>query len=226
MARAPSVLPSAEKIAEAIMWLENGGTKKGACDILGVSSNPRMEKIIEEFLHKAEVAKVQKAKKRKEAVLPAEAASIITDYLNGRSFNDISESCFRSVGMVKHVIHKYGAEFRITGSIDPFNPPALPDEAVTDFVEMDEYVWVAKYGCIGQVCGFHGDAVKVYVLGNGIQQKSYQPVYELGSLRHLTAIGVDISRFVEYTKGDEVKVLIYEAFKAASKREAADKRKA
>lgn len=219
MAKSP-FRADAEKMAQAILELENGGTKKRACEIIGIAYNTtRLGTLIEDHLSRQVRDKEIRAKKRTQAVTNEEAAAIIIDYLNGESYDGLSDRHHRSVGMIKNIVEKNGANLRIVGSVNAMNPPALPEACITEEVEEGEYVWVCKYGCLGQVVGFYKGAVKVQVLGEGIQQKCYQPVWELGSLRHLQALGIDLNRFIEYTKGDEAKVKLYEAFKAAAKRD-------
>ena len=49
-----------EKYKEAIQWLEDGKTKKGACEILGVASNSTMERLIEEWKDNQRVSAVMR----------------------------------------------------------------------------------------------------------------------------------------------------------------------
>ena len=218
--------PTKEQCILAKEILDAGGTKKAACEALGIKYNTkRMEKFLDDHDHREDVGKRIRAEKRKTAIDNAEAANIITDYINGTPYQDLSDQYYRSVGMIKYCVEKHGAALRTNKSIDPLNPPELPIECLQEEFEIDEYVWVAKYGCIGQVKGFLGEAIKVQTLGQGIQQKTYQPCYELGSLRHLVELGVDVRKFMSYTKGDEAKLMIYNAWKSAAKRDKEERKK-
>ncbi|WYX90557.1 hypothetical protein PVA66_000112 [Salmonella phage KKP_3831] len=54
-----------ETFKKVIEHLENGGTKKAACEMLGVSSNPTMERMIEEWRDRqVQVAEMKKEEAR------------------------------------------------------------------------------------------------------------------------------------------------------------------
>ena len=212
---------SKEQYELAISAREDGGTKKKQCEILGIKYNTkRLDKLLEEFEHREVISKRIRAEKRRTAVTSTEAANVITDYLNGMSWDDLSETHYRSVNMMKYIIEKHGATLRTNGRIDRLNPSLLPDECVSEEFEIGQKVWLSQYGCIGEVMKKVNDnSYRVYVLGDGIQQQCYQHVWEMGSLRHLEDLGVNPNNFVSYTRGDEAKVKIYEAWKKAAKRD-------
>lgn len=211
-----------EQYQLALAWLADGNTKKGACEILKVSNNKTMERLLEEHTEGLENSKRLRAKKRKEPVKNAELVEIIMDYLNGFSLSELSDRHYRSVDMIKYHLTKNGAMLRSVASIDPANPPQLPDECLADALEIGEYVWSAKYGCIAQVVALYKGAYRIQIMGDGRQQQSYQPIYELGCLRHLTALGLDVSQLSDYMRTDEVNHRIAQTMREVNKQAKAD----
>jgi len=212
-----------EQYLKAIEWLEEGKTKKGACQILKVSSNPVMERLISEYLDRKEVDKTQRAKKRKTAVTKDEVVMWISSYLNGYGIQELSDTYYRSTEVIKGHLEKNGAMLRFNGKIDPLAPPLMPDQCMADSFEVGQYVWAAKYGCIAQVVGQYKNAYRVYILGNGLQEQSYQSPAELGNLKHLEDLGVKLSAFEDYMGKDEVNHLLNKTMAEANKRHKADK---
>lgn len=213
-----------EQYESAMLWLEEGGTKKGACDILGVSNNKTMERLIQNKADSLATSKRIRAEKRGTPVLKDELVLIIMDYLNGYSLSDLSNIYFRSTDLIKHQLNKNGAMLRSVGSIDPLNPPILPDECYADEFKTDQYVWSAKYGCIAQVKAKYKNAYRIQVMGNGRQEQAYQPAYELGSLMHLEKLGVKLSALEDYMRLDEVQATVANTMREANKRFKDEKR--
>lgn len=219
MARKSYANITEEKYIEAINWLENKGTKKGACQILGVTSNPVMERLINEYIEGKARDKRLRAEKRKIAVSDSEVVEWVTSYLNGASFLELSDTYYRSVDVIRERIEKAGALLRQQEKIDVLNPPLLPDQCVADSFEVGQYVWSAKYGCLAQVMHLFGeDVYRIQVIGNGRQESAYQNTWELGSLKHLEKIGVKLTAFQDYMSGDEVKVTLNKTMHEANKR--------
>jgi hypothetical protein len=214
-----------ETYLRAINWLEDGGTKKGACEILKVSSNPTMERLILEF-HEGKVRdREMRAAKRKVAVTQDEVLLYIMDYINGCTLNELSDRHFRSIDTIKMHLEKHGAMLRFHGTIDQLNPPMLPDECVSETFDVGQYVWSAKYGCIAQVKSKYKNAWKILVLGEGLQEYAYQEAAQLGSLKHIEALGVNLAAFEDYMPGEEVRLRINETMREANKRHAKDGKK-
>lgn len=208
---------------KAIEWLENGGTKKGACDILGVSNNKTMERLIGEFHDRLRVDKEQRAKKRKMAVTKEELAHMVTEYLRGDSMQDLSKAFYRSTDTIKHHLAKNGCLLREVSKIDPLNPPLLPDECMSDTFDIDQYVWAAKYGCIGQVKAQYKNAYRIRVWTDGTMEYSYQAPYELGSLKHIEALGVDLSKLNQETiSTEEIAYALNKTLHEANKKRSKD----
>jgi hypothetical protein len=194
-------------------------TKKAACEMLGISYNTKkLAELIERFEQRETAAKAARLAKRKTAVTLPEVAMWVTAYLNGESPSEIADGAYRSESVVKLHLEKHGAMLRRVGKVDRLNPPMLPEQCMSDDFEVGQYVWVAAYNCVGVVKGFYKNAVKVWVLSEGIQEHSYQAPWELGSLKHLEAIGVRLEAFTHYMKGDEVRSTLVETMIAANKR--------
>lgn len=211
---------SKEQYLQVIAHLDNGGTKKAACEMLGIAYNTkRLQELIDTFLKRSEVEKTVRAKKRKEAVLPEEVGQWISEYLNGATLGSLSESYFRSENVIRHHLEKHGAMLR-HASVDRLDPPLIPEQCIAEEFYPGQYVWSAAYNCIAVIKGKYKNAWKIQVLGGGIQEMSYQPAYDLASLEHFKALGVNLEKFTDYMKGDEVKQTLYETMVKANKREA------
>ena len=220
---------SEEQILKAIDWLEgdgtNKGTKKGACEILGVSSNKTMERLIEEFLDGKVRDREMRAKKRSQPVTPSELQEMIMDYLNGFSLSDLSARYYRSTDMIKHHLNKSGAMLRTHGTIDPLNPPVMPDQCFSqEEFKVGQYVWSAKYGCVAQIKARFKNAWRIQVMSDGLQEQAYQAEHELGSLKHLEDLGIKLSALEDYMPADEVRHQIAITMREANKNHNKDKK--
>ena len=207
-----------EKLKEARKCLEEGGTKKRACQILEIAYNPkRLDKLIREFTQKEEASKKIRAKKRRQAVTKEEVAMWVQSYLNGESLDAMSDQYHRSAAVIKHHLEKHGAMLK-QKKVDRLNPQALPDQCVQEEFDPGELVWSAAYNCVAEVVKEFQGVYRIQVMANGIQEFSYQPAYELGSLRHLKELGVNLNSFKDYMPGEEVKVTLYETIQKANKK--------
>jgi len=193
MARRKHLEVSDDVYEAVVAHLEGKGTKKAACEMLGIAYNvKRLDSLIEDWTGRKEQSKIMRAKKRKEAVTTSEAASIITDYLSGSSIVELSESYYRSPTIIKYQLEKYGATLRSVGVVDPLMPPLLPEQCIADSFEIGEYVWSAKYDCVAKVAGTYKGAYRIITMGGEAHRfQAYQPACDLGSLQHLIDIGVD-----------------------------------
>lgn len=209
-----------EQYLKAINWIESGGTKKGACEILDVSNNKIMERLITEFHEGKSRAREMRAKKRKTAVSPSELVEIVMDYLNGYSLVELSDRYYRSTDLIKHHLNKNGAMLRFNGTIDPLNPPTMPDQCFTDEEpKIGEYVWSARYGCVAQVKAKFSNAFRIQIMSKGLQEQAYQGASELGSLKHLEDLGIKLSALEDYMPADEVRVKLAQTMREANKRD-------
>lgn len=200
-----------EKFKEAIQWLEDGKTKKGACEILGVSSNPTMERMIEEWKDRQIQVAEMKKKKRGTQIEGVELANVIEAYLSGDSFEEIAERNYRSIQMIKAVLSKYGALLRINGEINPLLPPEIPEEAMKEVFEVGELVWVPGYQCVGEVRKAMDNPVgayRVFLLSEGRQHNVHYMYWDLASVSHLQELGVDVKALgFKWSREDTIELL-------------------
>lgn len=202
MARSKNYDIPEQKFIQAIEHLESGGTKKRACEILGVTNNKTMERLIDEYLTRKQTDREMRRKIRRQPILTKDVVSWITDYLQGDTFEELSDRYYRSAAIIKDRIEAAGALLRVNEKIDPLNPPMLPEQCVADDFEIGQIVWSSKYGCAVEVRGKYKDAYRILVATPGKQESAYQPSYELGSLKHLEEMGVNIGILVKYYDKD------------------------
>lgn len=208
-----------EQYEQVTLYLEQPkATKKAACEMLGITYNTkRLQELIERYETRTVAEAQARANKRKQQVTQAEVVSWITSYLNGESTAQIAEHAYRSEAVVKLHLEKNSAMLRQRTS-DRLNPALLPEVCMADSFEPGQYVWSAAYNCVAIVVKEYKNAYRIHVLSNDIQEFSYQPASELGNLQHLADLGVNLSGFVNYMKGDEVRQTVNEAVRNANKR--------
>jgi hypothetical protein len=207
-----------EQFQQAIQLLENGGTKKAACEVLGIAYNTtRLQTLIDNFLNRQELDKQHRAKKRKEAVKPLEVADWITDYLAGESFDDLSKRYYRSSNVIRYHIAKHGALLRHS-KVDKLDPPMVPEQCMSDDFDIGEYVWSMQYNGIVQVKAKYKNAFRVETLIEGVQEKAYLASYELARLKHLEALGVKLEKLAISMPQEEVNSTLRETMMKANKR--------
>jgi hypothetical protein len=187
---------SEANVLKTIKSLEDGCTKKVACEMLGIAYNTkRLQTIIENLVDRLAYEKSQKAKRRGTPVGDSEAASMIEDYLTNGSMDQIAKTHFRSLNVVKEVLSRNGALLK-TPATNYFDPILLPDMCVSTSFENGELVWSARYNCAAEIIKKHADDVyQIWLLGTN-NQFAYQPTEELGSLKHLAKLGVRVDRIV------------------------------
>ncbi|AUG85076.1 helicase [Vibrio phage Ceto] len=274
MARRQRADISEEQFKQAIAWLDNGGTKKGACEILGVSNNKTMEARIEEYKNDLEVSARLRKEKRKQACSPQELVNMIEDYFDGASFDELSKRFYRSTAYIKHKLELAGALIRDRGERNILKPPLLPEECILldpDFkcrerVEFEaaslaefenqkkrimaekgwqpgqvievrtqagkwdthcaldfkgEVVWLPGYQCLAEVIkevpSKQGKAYRLYLLDDNRHQYVNIMYWDIGSLRHLEQLGVNISSRGTFLNGTSCVELLNKALLAARK---------
>ncbi|QKN84730.1 helicase [Vibrio phage River4] len=274
MARRQRADITEDQFKKAIAWLENGGTKKGACEILGVSNNKTMESRIEEYKTELEVAARMRKEKRRQPCTGTELANIIEDYFDEATFEELSKRYYRSTAYIKHRLELAGALIRARGERNPLNPPLLPEECVLlepDFAcrervefecnslaEFDaqkkkiiaekgwqpaqtvdvrsqagkwrpecaidfkgEIVWLPGYQCLAEVVkevpSKQGKAYRLYLLDADRHQYVNVMYWDIGSLRHLEKLGVDIKSRGTYLNGTACIEMLNKALLAARK---------
>ncbi|QCW23783.1 hypothetical protein AAS21_gp045 [Pantoea phage vB_PagS_AAS21] len=189
---------SDEKFKEAIQWLEDGKTKKGACEILGVSSNPTMERLIQEWKDEQATSAEMRKKKRGTLMTDLERANIVESYMQGDSLDEIAKRMYRSTAMVKAELERIGANLKYSEKLDESRPlelypPMLPEAVVADSFEPGELVWVAAYQCIGEVIKLvQEDVYRIFLLSEAKQQYVHQYSWDLGSMKNFEKIGVNV----------------------------------
>lgn len=222
---------SDEKFKDAIAWLENGGTKKGACDILGVASNSTMERLIAEWQDNQRVASEMKKKKRGTQLVPHEVSDLIESYLQGESVESIASRHYRSAAMMKNTLERLGANLKYSGKLDEskpleLNPPELPEEVMAESLEIGEQVWVGAYQCMGEVTAkLSDDVYRVYLLAEDRQKYVHQNIWDLGSMKPFEALGVNVKSLgYRGWNRDEIIPLLNEALAKARKQAQQDKK--
>lgn len=190
-------------ITRAIALLEDKGTKKAACGILGISYNTkRLQTIIDNYTQEAEIDKRLRAKKRGKPVDRDEARSIIYAYLTSGSMEESAKTNFRPVTVVSRILEEYGARLRAP-STNYFDPILLPDKCVSESFEVGEYVWSARWNALAEIKEKRKPTeYLVWILG-GNAQYSYQPPEELGSLKHLQDLGIKFESMEFYYQPGE-----------------------
>jgi hypothetical protein len=211
---------SNETFDRVIAYLQKpSSTKKAACEMLGIRYNTkRLDTLIKEYQDGIERDKRIRAKKRKEPVTQTELVSIITDYLSGDSVQELSENYFRSTAVINYHLEKHGAKLRSNSKIDELCPPMLPDECVAESFEIGEFVWSAKYGSVARICAEFKNAYRIKVVNESMNQYAYQAYYELGSLKHLQDLGINVKGLIKGAlSDDEIIMKLNEGVKNANK---------
>ena len=198
-------------------------TKKEACSILNISYNTtRLKTIIEEFVEQKEYRDRRKAANRGVPARASEITSIVDSFINGTPISDISRYMYRSPGFIKNIVERVGVprkrskEERGGGHLPSF----LPDECVAETFEEGEVVWSAFYDqaamiqkeevAIDYEKKYGSKCYNIYVfemvewnpdmlVSGWIGERlggfhSSQLAYDLGSLKHLEAYGVNLQK--------------------------------
>lgn len=218
MARQPRTEVDDKKIPAAIQMLDEGSTKKDVCAFLGIAYNTaRLGTLIEEYISGVERSKEQRRLRRGKPVSQDEVVNAIEAYMSGDSISDIADRFYRSEVIIKSILEKHGALLR-DNKADPLNPSFLPDNAVAESFEIGELVWSAAYSCVAEIkakCG--EDGYRIYLLDRDNHRYSNQYTYDLGSLKHLESLGVNITKLGSIMPRDEVVALLNEAVRNANK---------
>ena len=132
-------------IRRVISALEEGSTKKSACEMLNISYNTtRLNRIIEEFEEQENYVAMRKLQTKGKPASPEEIKQVIQEYVEGESISDIAKSIYRSQAFVKGIINRVGVPQRPTGE-DKHKEAMLPDACLRDSFEKGEIVWNAQY---------------------------------------------------------------------------------
>lgn len=199
---------------DIISQLENKEiTKKAACEALGFTTpagNPQYKKLdtaIEEFKVRQKVDKKLRKQKRREAFTDREVADMVQMYLAGDSLASLSDHFYRSVTVIRNMLDYKGALLRRTQNPDTSemdginhehveydNPIMLPEKCIVEKHEEGDIVWSTKYAQLAKVVKEYQPGVyRIFMSNEGQRKYAYQPIEELGSLKHLQDLGVKFS---------------------------------
>ena len=136
---------SAVNIKRVIAELEQGATKKVACEMLRISYNTtRLNNIIEEFeVEEARIAD-RKARNKGKMAMKHEIQRAITDYIEGDSITDIAKNLYRSPAFVKGIIERVGVPRRPVGE-EKAHEVLLPDACIKEEFQEGEIAWSSRY---------------------------------------------------------------------------------
>lgn len=187
-------------------------TKKAACEILNINySTIRLGKIIQEYKDKIEYTKKRMKINKGKPFNDFELKELVADYLNGESITNIASNLYRSIHVVKKKIIELNLPERTKNSTY-WNPNLIPDEAVSEFFEIGELVWAAKYNAVAEIRNIKSktalldnlvidvDTVySIWVFGKH-NEFAYQPWWELGKLEAVKQFGLTVDKFIKTEK--------------------------
>lgn len=178
-------------IERVIKHLEEKGTKKDACAILGIAYNTtRLGTIIDKYQERKAADATRRAEKRGKPATSAEIQFVVTSYLEGATIDHISSSLYRSAIFVRNILDKHSVPIRQTGH-SYFRPGLVPDEAMRDEFKIGAKVYSMRYDSLARIDGeFKKGVYRVFLLSEKQNQFAYQPAEELASLEHLEKLGV------------------------------------
>lgn len=198
-------------------------TKKEACSILNISYNTtRLKTILEEYVEQKEYRDKRKAANRGKPANKGEITSIIDSFINGTPISDISRFMYRSPGFIKNIVERVGVPRKRSKEErgGAYLPSYLPDECIAETFEVGEVVWSAfydqaaminreevaidyekKYGSkcyniyVFEMVEWNPDMLVSGWIGERLGGfNSSQLAYDLGSLKHLEAYGVNLQK--------------------------------
>lgn len=204
---------------------ENGETKKSQCAILGIAYNTkRLDTLLDDYLSAKQRRIEMRKKVRKQPVTDQDIADWTLMYLQGSPLVEISESYYRTAGMVRSKLEKLGVwGLMSTESVSPLNPPMVNDELMEEDFELGEVVFVPGYKAVGIIKHCYGPSkseginqYRIYLAGSR-ERNIYCNAYDLGSLRPLAAAGVKVERLLAgaFMDKTDVTVLLNEALSTA-----------
>lgn len=173
------------------------GTKKDACQILGIAYNTtRLATIIQSYKEKKAKELERRSALRGKPATQDEINFVIQEYMEGNTVDAISKSLYRSSGFVRQLLERYQVPVRAT-SQDYFRPELIPDGAVRDRFAVGEVVYSAKYDSMARIDKEQSDPrygwiYRIWLLSEKWLQSAWQESYELASLEHLRELGVKI----------------------------------
>jgi hypothetical protein len=180
-------------IEKVIDLLENKGTKKDACQILGIAYNTtRLGTILEKYKENKARDAAKRAEKRGKPASQAEIAYAIQSYLEGDTVDSISKALFRGATFITGILHRYAVPIRQSAH-SYFKPELIPDAAVRSEFKLNEKVYSARYDSLARIDKeFSKGVYRIYLLSDRWLEYAYQPAEELASLEHLREEGINI----------------------------------
>lgn len=173
------------------------GTKKDACQILGIAYNTtRLTSLIEKYRERQAYEAKRRGELRGKPATAEEIAYIIGEYIEGATVDSISKSTYRPSGFINRVLSDNSCPIRQT-SHDYFRPELIPDGAVRPRYNIGEIVYSARYDSIARIDAEtedkrHGWVYRIWLLADKWKQSAYQEACELASLEHLRKLGVRV----------------------------------
>ena len=173
------------------------GTKKEACQILGITYNTtRLASLIEKYKEKQAYEAKRRGELRGKPATSEEIVYVIGEYLEGSTVDAISNSTFRPSGFIKRILEDNAVPIR-QSSHDYFNPELIPEGAVRERFTVGEIVYSARYDSTARVDAEKADPrygfiYRIYLLAEKWKQSAWQEAYELASLEHLRNLGVRV----------------------------------
>jgi hypothetical protein len=183
----------ATHIERAIDLLANKGTKKDACQILGIAYNTtRLGSIIDKYNEAKARDAAKRAEKRGKPATQAEITYAIQAYLEGDTVDSISKALFRGATFITSILHKYAVPIRQSAH-SYFHPALIPDAAVRSEFKLNEKVYSARYDSLARIDKeFSRGVYRIYLLSDKWLEYAYQPAEELASLEHLRKEGINV----------------------------------
>jgi hypothetical protein len=173
------------------------GTKKDACQILGIAYNTtRLTTIIDQYKAKKAKDAERRAALRGKPATQDEINFVIQEYMEGATVDSISKSLYRSSGFVKQLLEKFDVPIRAS-STDYFRPELIPEGAMRDRFALGEIVYSARYDSCARIDKEshdprYGWIYRIWLLSDKWLQSANQEACELASLAHLRTLGVKI----------------------------------
>jgi hypothetical protein len=204
---------------------ENCETKKVQCAILNIAYNTkRLDDILDSYTEAKERRIKMRKQVRSQPVTDADVAAWALLYLQGSPLIEISESYYRTTGMVRSKLEKLGVWGLMSQeSVSPLRPPMVNDELMSEEFEINEVVFVPGYKTVGVVDAAYGPSktegvnqYRVYLSGSR-ERNIFCNAYDLGSLRPLAEAGVNVQRLVAgaFMNKTDVTVLLNECLSKA-----------
>lgn len=173
------------------------GTKKDACQILGIAYNTtRLATIIDQYKAKKAKDAERRLALRGKPATQDEINFVIQEYMEGATVDSISKSLYRSAGFVAILLDKYEVPKRAS-STDYFRPELIPEGAMRDRFAVGEVVYSARYDSCARIDKEshdprYGWIYRIWLLSDKWLQSANQEACELASLQHLRELGVKI----------------------------------